>query len=117
MRFLALRRARLIRPLSRFHARIAVLSVAIFAAAGLTAGLASAQSIPLGTGVVVINTNLAYQRGRAAGTGMVIRVLAGQGTAAAFIVVASVFLGLFLLSYVMRSFAFGRLTVLSLAPL
>jgi S1-C subfamily serine protease len=72
MRFLALRRARLIRPLSRFHARIAVLSVAIFATAALAAGSASAQSAPIGTGVVVINTNLAYQGGRAAGTGMVL---------------------------------------------
>jgi hypothetical protein len=35
----------------------------------------------------------------AAGAGMVIRVLAGQGTAAAFIVVACAFLGLFLLGW------------------
>ena len=35
----------------------------------------------------------------AAGAGMVIRVLAGQGTAAAFIVVALAFLGLFLLGW------------------
>ncbi len=35
----------------------------------------------------------------AAGAGMVIRVLAGQGTAAAFIVVAATFLGLFLLGW------------------
>jgi peptidoglycan/LPS O-acetylase OafA/YrhL len=34
-----------------------------------------------------------------AGAGMVIRVLAGQGTAAAFIVVACAFLGLFLLGW------------------
>jgi hypothetical protein len=35
----------------------------------------------------------------AAGAGMLIRVLAGQGTAAAFIVVACAFLGLFLLGW------------------
>ncbi len=35
----------------------------------------------------------------AAGAGMVIRVLAGQGTAAAFIAVACAFLGLFLLGW------------------
>jgi hypothetical protein len=35
----------------------------------------------------------------AAGAGMVIRVLAGQGTAAAFIVVALAFLGLFVLGW------------------
>lgn len=35
----------------------------------------------------------------AAGAGMVIRVLAGQGTAAAFIAVALAFLGLFLLGW------------------
>ena len=35
----------------------------------------------------------------AAGVGMIIRVLAGQGTAAAFIVVAFAFLGLFLLGW------------------
>jgi DUF3054 family protein len=35
----------------------------------------------------------------AAGVGMAIRVLAGQGTAAAFIVVAFAFLGLFLLGW------------------
>jgi Protein of unknown function (DUF3054) len=35
----------------------------------------------------------------AAGAGMVIRVLAGQGTAAAFIVVATAFLALFLLGW------------------
>ncbi len=35
----------------------------------------------------------------AAGAGMVIRVLAGQGTAAAFIVVTFAFLGLFLLGW------------------
>ncbi len=72
MRWLPGRRAGLVQPLSRFHARIAVLAVAISAIAALTAGSALAQSTPIGTGVVVINTNLAYQGGRAAGTGMVL---------------------------------------------
>ena len=52
-----------VQPLSRFHARIAVLAVAMSAIAALTAGSALAQSIPIGTGVVVIKTNLAYQGG------------------------------------------------------
>jgi S1-C subfamily serine protease len=45
---------------------------AVFAATAATAGLALAQAAPIGTGVVVINTNLAYQGGKAAGTGMVL---------------------------------------------
>jgi S1-C subfamily serine protease len=40
------------------------------AVAGLA--FASTQSAPIGTGVVVIDTNLAYQGGQAAGTGMVL---------------------------------------------
>jgi S1-C subfamily serine protease len=64
----ALGRARL----WRFHARIALLSAAILVAAAVTTGLASAASAPIGTGVVVINTNLAYVGGKAAGTGMVL---------------------------------------------
>lgn len=56
----------------RFQTRIALLSAALFGAATVTAGLASAASAPIGTGVVVINTNLAYQGGKAAGTGMVL---------------------------------------------
>jgi S1-C subfamily serine protease len=56
----------------RFRTRLALLSAAIFAAAAVTAGLALAQSAPLGTGVVVIDTNLALEGGKAAGTGMVL---------------------------------------------
>jgi S1-C subfamily serine protease len=44
----------------------------MIAAAAVTAGLALAQSAPIGTGVVVIDTNLALQGGKAAGTGMVL---------------------------------------------
>lgn len=69
---LALRPARLIQAFWRFHVRIALLSAAIFAAAAVTAGAALAAAVPIGTGVVVIDTNLAYQGGKAAGTGMVL---------------------------------------------
>jgi S1-C subfamily serine protease len=64
-----------VEPARRFHAR-AVLAVliAIVVAAGAAAGLAltRTQSTPVGTGVVIIETNLAYQGGQAAGTGMVL---------------------------------------------
>jgi FtsH-binding integral membrane protein len=70
--------------------------------AGLAVGLAAArywrrpQAIaPAGVGAWL----------GAAGLGMVIRVLAGQGTAAAFIVVAAAFLALFLLGW--RAIAFA----------
>jgi S1-C subfamily serine protease len=58
----------------RRHARwILVLVVAVVAAAA-AAGVAFAQTraTRLGTGVVVVETRLAYQRGQAAGTGMVL---------------------------------------------
>jgi Protein of unknown function (DUF3054) len=64
--------------------------------AGLAAGLITVRFwrrpqaiVPTGLGAWV----------GAAGAGMVIRVLAGQGTAAAFVVVASAFLGLFLVGW------------------
>ncbi len=46
----------------------------VLATATVAAGFAFAQprSTPIGTGVVVIDTNLAYQGGEAAGTGMVL---------------------------------------------
>ena len=46
----------------------------------------------------------------AAGLGMVLRVVAGQGTAAAFIVVALAFLGLFLLGWRLAPGVFQRYT-------
>ena len=57
----------------RLRARVAAVGVALVAAAA-AAGLAFAQSRsgPIGTGVVVIETSLGYQGGRAAGTGMVL---------------------------------------------
>jgi Protein of unknown function (DUF3054) len=64
--------------------------------AGLAIGLVAARSwrAPL----AIVPSGLGAWLG-AAGAGMVIRVLAGQGTAAAFIVVALAFLALFLLGW------------------
>ena len=52
----------------------AALATAALATAAVTTGYALAQSRsnPIGTGVVVIETNLAYQGASAAGTGMVL---------------------------------------------
>ena len=60
---------------SRFNSRIVLaVLVAVLAAAVAAAGLAFAnqRSATVGTGVVVIETNLAYQGAQAAGTGMVL---------------------------------------------
>src|SRR5262249_16025744 len=48
--------------------------IAVVIAAAAAAGLAFAKTgpTPIGSGVVVIDTNLAYQGGQAAGTGMVL---------------------------------------------
>jgi Protein of unknown function (DUF3054) len=64
--------------------------------AGLAVGLAAVRSwrAPL----AIVPSGLGAWLG-AAGAGMAIRVLAGQGTAAAFIGVALAFLGLFLLGW------------------
>jgi len=64
--------------------------------AGLAVGLAVARywRRPLAIGTAGIGAWLG-----AAGAGMVIRVLAGQGTAAAFIAVAAVFLALLLIGW------------------
>jgi Protein of unknown function (DUF3054) len=69
---------------------------------GLAAGLAAVRAwrrpaalVPAGIGAWL----------GAAGAGMVIRVLAGQGTAPAFVLVALAFLGLFLLGW--RALAVG----------
>jgi S1-C subfamily serine protease len=60
--------------LRRFHGRFAVLALIAAVAAAVAAGVAYAKTrpAPVGTGVVVIDTNLAYQGGQAAGTGMVL---------------------------------------------
>jgi S1-C subfamily serine protease len=61
-------------PLRRFDTRIVLAALVAVLAAAIAAGLALAttRSAAIGTGVVVIDTNLAYQDGRAAGTGMVL---------------------------------------------
>src|SRR5262252_3486767 len=58
----------------RFHVRFALLAAVALATATTAAGIATAQgrTTPLGTGVVAINTQLGYQGGQAAGTGMVL---------------------------------------------
>jgi S1-C subfamily serine protease len=60
--------------LRRIHTRVFLLVVAGIVAAGVGAGLAFARGnvAAIGTGVVVIDTNLGYQNGAAAGTGMVL---------------------------------------------
>ena len=62
-------------PVRRFRARtvLAVL-IAVVVVAAIVAGVTRArtQSTAVGSGVVVIETNLAYQGGQAAGTGMVL---------------------------------------------
>jgi S1-C subfamily serine protease len=62
-----------IRP-KRLHLRLVLLTVSGLVAIAVVAGLAYARtrSAPLGTGVVVIDTELAYQGGAGAGTGMVL---------------------------------------------
>jgi S1-C subfamily serine protease len=60
--------------LGRFHARLILASVVAVVAVGLGAGLAFARGSgsTIGTGVVVVDTNLGYQGGAAAGTGIVL---------------------------------------------
>jgi S1-C subfamily serine protease len=63
------------RHLRRFHIRVALFVVTGLVAIAVGAGLALASNTkvaPIGTGIVVINTNLAYQNAAAAGTGMVL---------------------------------------------
>jgi S1-C subfamily serine protease len=62
------------RALRRAHRRLLVLVVAGVTAAGIAAGvaLATSSATSIGTGVVVINTNLGLSGGAAAGTGMVL---------------------------------------------
>src|SRR3954451_60354 len=67
-------RLRGIGPLRRAHLRFVLLALAGVLAVGVGAGVAFAKprAAPIGTGVVVIETDLAYASGRAAGTGMVL---------------------------------------------
>jgi S1-C subfamily serine protease len=61
-------------PLRRLHTRFILLALVAVLAVGVGAGFGYAKSreTPIGTGVVVIQTNLAYSNGQAAGTGMVL---------------------------------------------
>jgi S1-C subfamily serine protease len=67
-------RPRSTHQLRRFRTRIVLAALVAVVVAVIAAGLALAttRSAPIGTGVVVIDTNLAYQGGQAAGTGMVL---------------------------------------------
>src|SRR3954447_18172763 len=60
--------------LRSLHARLVLVVVVAVAVAAVAAGVALAQThaTPVGTGVVVVETTLAYQGGHAAGTGMVL---------------------------------------------
>jgi len=61
--------------LRQLHVRVAALVVAVLASAGVGAAYAATHAVtatPIGTGVVVIDTNLGYQSASAAGTGMVL---------------------------------------------
>jgi S1-C subfamily serine protease len=63
------------RLLRQLHIRVLVLVVVGTVLVGVGAGLAFARgtkAAPIGTGVVVVDTNLAYENGAAAGTGMVL---------------------------------------------
>ncbi len=64
----------LMKVLRRAHGKALLLIVAAVTAVAVGAKLAYAGSTatPVGTGVVVIETNLAYEDGAAAGTGMVL---------------------------------------------
>ena len=62
-------------PLRRFHARTvlaALIAIVVVAAAAAGLALTRTPSAPVGSGVVIIETNLGYQGGQAAGTGMVL---------------------------------------------
>jgi S1-C subfamily serine protease len=62
------------RRLDGFHARLILLTAIALSLLGIGAGFAFARSSTptIGTGVVVVNTQLSYQRGAAAGTGIVL---------------------------------------------
>src|SRR4051794_14973 len=63
-----------INPPRRFRVRLTLLAIVGIIAIGVGASLAFAKTraAPIGTGVVVIQTDLAYANGRAAGTGIVL---------------------------------------------
>jgi S1-C subfamily serine protease len=57
---------------SRTRALLLVAAAAVAAGVGARLAFARTTATPIGTGIVVIDTNLAYQDGAAAGTGMVL---------------------------------------------
>jgi S1-C subfamily serine protease len=62
-------------PVRRFHARTilaALIAIVVVAAAAAGLAVTRTQSAAVGSGVVIIETNLGYQGGQAAGTGMVL---------------------------------------------
>jgi S1-C subfamily serine protease len=61
----------IIRTLSKRVVLLVAMGV-IVASIGAGVALARGNATPIGTGIVVVNTNLAYQNGQAAGTGMVL---------------------------------------------
>ena len=65
---------RLIHPLRRVRLRLALSAVVAVLAVGVGAGFAVAatRATLIGSGVVVIETNLGYENAQAAGTGMVL---------------------------------------------
>ena len=65
---------RLAHPRRRFRIRIVLAALGAVVVAAIAGGIALASTRPpkIGSGVVVIDTNLAYQGARAAGTGMVL---------------------------------------------
>ena len=74
MRTENLTRLRRTKLLHRFHTRFLLLAAVATIAVGVGAGIALAKTrtTAIGTGVVVIDTNLGYESGEAAGTGMVL---------------------------------------------
>src|ERR1700759_1642632 len=59
----------------KLHMRLALVALVVSIALGTGAAYAAthaARTTSIGTGVVVVDTNLAYQNGQAAGTGMVL---------------------------------------------
>ena len=60
--------------MNRFRTRLALATIVALAMVGVAAGFAFARSSTpaIGTGVVVVNTKLAYENGSAAGTGIVL---------------------------------------------
>jgi S1-C subfamily serine protease len=57
---------------TRLHVKVLLVIVVAAVAAGVASAALRRSAAPIGTGVVVVDTNLAYEDGAAAGTGMVL---------------------------------------------